>query len=139
MTETPSKSRTLFGMFAALQWLALPIIVLMFGSVWQRLPDRMAMHFDLANQPNGWMPREEAVIVILGVSTALLIIGTWIVSRVHESDAAGWGLVALFYVIQGTLIYAAQSVIDFNLYAKPVHPGPVLLVGIFAAVLLVVL
>jgi len=138
MTQSPSNSRTLFGLFSALQWLALPILVLDFASVWQKLPDRMATHFDLAGQPNGWMTRQEALLVILGVSTAVLIVATWIASRVQEPDATAWGLIALFYIIQGTLIYAAQSVIDFNLHATPVHPGPVLLVGIVAAVLLIV-
>lgn len=138
MTQAHSNSRTLFGLFSALQWLALPILVLNFGYVWQKLPDRMATHFDLAGQPNGWMPREEAVIVMLGISTAVLIIATWIASRVKEADATAWGLIALFYIIQGTLIYAAQSMIDFNLHATPVHPGPVLLVGIVSAVLLII-
>jgi Protein of unknown function (DUF1648) len=138
MTQAPSNSRTLFGLFSALQWLALPILVLDFGVVWQKLPDHMATHFDLAGQPNGWMNREEAVVVMLGISTAVLILATWIASRVKEPDATAWGLIALFYIIQGTLIYAAQSVIDFNLSGKPVHPGPVMLVGIVAAVLLIV-
>jgi hypothetical protein len=138
MTQPASNSRTLFGLFSALQWLALPILVLNFGAVWQRLPARMATHFDLAGQPNGWMSREEAVVVMLGISTAVLIIATWIASRVKEADATAWGLIALFYIIQGTLIYAAQSMIDFNLHATPVHPGPVLLVGIVSAVLLIV-
>lgn len=139
MTQPASNSRTLFGLFAALQWLALPILVLVFGSAWQHLPSRMATHFDLANQPNGWMSREEALVVILGISTAVLIVATWIASRVKEVDATAWGLIALFYIIQGTLIYAGQSIINFNLYAKPIHPGPVLLVGIVAAVLLILL
>jgi hypothetical protein len=138
MTQAPSNSRTLFGLFSALQWLALPILVLEFGSVWQKLPERMATHFDLAGQPNGWMAREEAVLVMLGISAAVLIIATWIASRVKEADATAWGLIALFCIIQGTLIYAAQSMIDFNLHATPVHPGPVLLVGIVSAVLLIV-
>lgn len=138
MTQAPSNSRTLFGLFSALQWLALPILVLNFGAVWQKLPERMATHFDLAGQPNGWMPREEAVIVMLGISTAVLIIATWIASRVKDPDATAWGLVALFYIIQGTLIYATQSMIDFNLHGTPVHPGPVMLVGIVSAVLLIV-
>lgn len=138
MTQSPSNSRTLFGLFSALQWLALPILVLEFGAVWQKLPERMATHFDLAGQPNGWMPREEAVIVMLGISAAVLIVATWIASRVKDPDATAWGLIALFYVIQGTLIYAAQSMIDFNLHATPVHPGPVMLVGIVSAVLLIV-
>lgn len=139
MTQSASNSRTLFGLFSALQWLALPILVLNFGTVWQKLPERLATHFDLAGQPNGWMTREEAVVVMLGISTAVLIIATWIASRIKEPDSTAWGLIALFYIIQGTLIYAAQSVIDFNLSGKPVHAGPVMLVGIVSAVLLVIL
>jgi len=138
MTQASSNSRTLFGLFSALQWLALPILVLNFGVVWQKLPGRMATHFDLAGQPNGWMTREEAVVVMLGISTAVLIIGTWIASRVKKADATAWGLIALFYIIQGTLIYAAQSMINFSLHATPVHPGLVLLVGIVSALLLIV-
>jgi hypothetical protein len=54
-------------------------------------------------------------------------------------DATAWGLIALFYILQGTLIWAGQSIINFNLHGTPIHPGPVLLVGIVAAVLLIVL
>src|SRR5215467_73678 len=139
MTQPSSNSRSLFGLLAALQWLSLPIIVLIFGSVWQQLPSRVATHFDLAGQPNGWMTREETVIVLLGVATAVLITATWICSRVTEVDATAWGLIALFYIVQGTLIWAGQSIIDFNLHGTPVHAGPVLLVGIVAAVSLIVL
>lgn len=139
MTQTHSNTSSLFRALVALQWLALPMIVVTFGSVWQRLPSRVATHFDLAGQANGWMAREEAVVVILGISTAVLIVATWICSRIHDADAAAWGLVSLFYVIQGTLIYAAQSMIDFNLHGNPVRPGPVLLVGIVAAILVILL
>src|SRR5262249_24823805 len=136
MKQPTSNPRALFGMFAALQWLSLPIIVLIFGSVWQHLPSRVATHFDLAGKPNGWMTREENVFVLLGVATAILITATWICSRVTEVDATAWGLIALFYIVQGTLIWAGQSIINFNLHGTPVHTGPVLLVGIVAAVLL---
>jgi hypothetical protein len=139
MTKRIFNSRTLFGMLAALQWLSLPIIVLIFGSVWQRLPSRMATHFDLAGQPNGWMAREQAVLVLLGIAIAVLITATWIASRVKELDAVAWGIVALFYIIQATLVWAGQTIIDSNLHGTPVHPGPVLLVGIVAAVFLVIL
>jgi Protein of unknown function (DUF1648) len=139
MTKPSSNSRTLFGMLAALQWLSLPIMVLLFGSMWQQLPSRVATHFDLAGQPNGWMTREEAVVVLLGVATALLIAATWILSRVTEIDATAWGLVALGYIIQGALIWAGRSIIDYNVHSKPVHPGPILLIGMLAAVSLILL
>jgi hypothetical protein len=139
MTKASSNSRTLFGMLAALQWLALPIMVLLFGSVWQQLPSRVATHFDLAGQPNGWMTREEAVAVLLGVGTAVLVTATWMLSRVTEIDATAWGLIALCYIIQSALIWAGQSIIDYNLHRNPVHLGPILLIGILSAGLLILL
>ena len=139
MTKASANSRTLFGMLAALQWLSLPIMVLLFGSVWQQLPSRVATHFDLAGQPNGRMTREEAVVVLLGVATAVLIGTTWMLSRVNEIDATAWGLVALGYIIQSALIWAGQSIIDYNVHGKPLHAGPILLIGILAAVLLIML
>jgi len=138
MTQTQNNTSPLFRALVALLWLALPMIVVIFGSVWQQLPARMATHFDLAGQANGWMTREEAVVVLLGISAAVLITATWICSRVTDVDATAWGLVALFYIVQGTLIWAGQSIINYNLYSKPLHAGPVLLVGIVAAVLLVI-
>ena len=138
MTQTTANSSPLFRALVALQWLALPLIVVLFGSVWQQLPPRMATHFDLAGRANGWMTREETVVVLLGISTAVLITGTWIASRLTELDAMAWGLVALFYIIQATLTWAGQSIIDYNLRGTPVHPGPVMLVAIVATVLLII-
>ena len=36
-----------------LMWLALPITALNYWRVWDRLPARMAVHFDANWQPNG--------------------------------------------------------------------------------------
>ena len=139
MTPSTSNSNALFRTLTALLWLGLPVMAFMFASVWQQLPARMATHFDLANQPNGWMSREQALVVMLGLATAVLITFTWVASRVTEPDLVAWGLVALFYIIVGTLIWAEQSMIDYNLYAKPVQVGPVLLTGIVSGLLLVIL
>ena len=138
MTQTTANASPLFRALVALQWLALPMIVVLFGSVWQQLPPRMATHFDLAGQANGWMTREETVVVLLGISTAVLITATWIASRIHEVDATAWGLVGLFYIIQGTLIWAGESIIDYNLRGTPVHAGPLMLVAIVATALLII-
>ena len=39
-------------------WLALPLTALDYWLVWDRLPARMAVHFDAAWHANGWAPRE---------------------------------------------------------------------------------
>ena len=43
-----------------LMWLALPITALNYWRNWDRLPMRMAVHFDANWQPNGYTSREGA-------------------------------------------------------------------------------
>jgi hypothetical protein len=139
MTQAPNNSPSLFKTLAGLQWLALPVMALMFASVWQQLPDRVATHFNLANQPNGWMSREETLVVLLGLATAFAITATWVTSRVSEPDPAAWGLVGVFYVMQATLIFAGHAIIAYNVAGASVNVGPIVLVGIASAAMVVVL
>lgn len=139
MTQPSNNSSSLFKLLAGLQWLALPTIALMFASVWQRLPGRIATHFDLANQPNGWMSREETLVISLALATLFAITSTWICSRITDPDAVAWSLLGLFYVILGTLIYAERSILAYNLYGEAVNVAPVLVVGMIAAGLVMVL
>jgi uncharacterized membrane protein len=139
MTQPSNNSQSLFKAIAAMQWLALPVIALMYAAVWQQLPSRLATHFDLANQPNGWMSREETLVIFLALATVFAITSTWICSRVTEPDPTAWGMVGLFYVVLATLIWAEHSVIAYNISGQPVDVAPVLMVGMISAILLVVL
>ncbi len=139
MTQPPNNSMSLFKTLAGLQWLALPVMALMFASVWPQLPVRMATHFDLANHPNGWMSREETLLVLLGLATAFAITATWITSRVTEPDPTAWGLVAVFYSMQAILIWAEHALIAYNVSGDALNVGPIVLLGMISAVLLVVL
>jgi len=38
---------------------------------WQRLPERVATHFDGAGKPNGWMHRDNAALMMVGLETLL--------------------------------------------------------------------
>ena len=137
MTQPGKNSTVRFRILTGLQWLALPAMALRFASDWQRLPDRVATHFDFTNHPNGWMSREAALFVFLGLATAFAITATWVCSRVQQPDLLAWGLIGLFYVVLGTLLYAAASVIDYNVRGTPVDVAPVLFTGIGSAVALV--
>jgi hypothetical protein len=139
MTEPSNNSTWLFKIAAGLLWLSLPIMALMFASVWHELPAHVATHFDLANQPNGWMSREETLVVLLAVAMIVLVPSTWILSRIANPDTLAWALVALFYVIVGALIWAEQLLIDHNLFGKPVNVAPIMLVTILSAIAIVVL
>jgi hypothetical protein len=85
------------------------------------------------------MSREGSLIFSLAFATFLAVIASWILFRVKKPDAAAWGLMGLFYVVQGTLLWAETATISYNVRGTPVNAMPVLAVGITAAILLVVL
>jgi Domain of unknown function (DUF1648) len=128
-----------FRALTVLMWAALPANAVLYAAWWNQLPQRMATHFNFANQPNGWMPREGSFGFAMFFATLLAVIATVILSRVKTPDAAAWGLLALFYVVEGTLLWAENSTIAYNTRGTPVNATPVFAVGIVAAVLLVVL
>lgn len=133
-----SSSGSLFKTMTALPWLGLPLVGAMYALAWSQLPTRLATHFDFNNQPNGWMSREGSLIFSLVMSATIAAVATFLISRVKQPDATTWALLFLFYVIQGTLLWAEESVIDYNTAGTPINVVPPLVTGIGATFLVVV-
>ncbi len=121
----------------ALLWLALPLTAVQFWTVWNKLPARMASHFGAAGQPNGWMSRESLVIFSLVLLTFLLATFTWVLTRVRKPDPLAWSLLAMFYVAAGVLLSVNSSVLNYNLYGRPLNIVPELVVVFVAAFLVI--
>ena len=115
-----------------LLWLALPLIGFQYWSVWSQLPARMATHFAVSGQPNGWMPRETSLAFSLGLTTMLLVAFTWALSRVRKPDALAWSLLAMLYVVMGVLLSIDASVLDYNIHGRPLNIVPALVVVFLA-------
>jgi hypothetical protein len=117
-------NRKAFQAFIWLMWLALPITALRFWRAWDRLPLRMASHFDFNGRPNGWMPREEAFYLALGLTALILVVFTivaYVAHKTHAPDALSWSLLGFFYFVVG-FVYAGNSgVIQYNLTGQPVE------------------
>jgi len=117
--------RRLFQIAAGLAWLALPLTAVKFWLAWDRLPARIAVHFDVNWQPNGWTSREGALMLALGVTTFLLAIFTvacYAACRTGSSSLSRWALVAIFYAVLGFVYYINAWIVDrnFNGSAVPV-------------------
>lgn len=134
-----TSSRALFRTLVALQWLVLPTIAVMYARVWSQLPSRVATHFDFNNQPNGWMSREGSLIFLLVMGTIFVVTSSWILLRITKPGVTAWALMAFFYVILWTLLWATNSIIGYNTEHTPVKVAPVLIVGIGAAVVVIAL
>lgn len=133
-----TNSRRYLRIVTALMWLALPITAIMYAMAWRELPARLATHFNLANQPNGWMSREGSLVFLLVMIGFVAGLATLILSRIRKPDPAAWALLLLFYVILGTLLWAGEAIIAYNVHAQPVNVAPVLVSGMGAALLVVI-
>src|SRR5579859_2019672 len=138
MSAEQSLSRRYLRLFTALIWLALPLLAAMYASSWQQLPGRLATHFDLANHPSGWTSREGALTFLLIMGMFVAGIATLILSRVKRPDPAAWALLLLFYAVTGTLLWAGEAIIAYNVHRQPVNVAPVLACGMGAAILVVI-
>src|SRR5256885_16505272 len=132
VAKTPV-SRRYLRVFTGLIWVAVPTMAGLYAMSWQQLPERLATHFDLANHPNGWMSRGASLAFLLVMEIFVATLATVILARVKKPDPAAWALLVLFYVIVGTLLWAGEAIIAYNVHREPVNVAPVLWCGIGAA------
>ena len=122
-------SRALYRLFGLAIWLVLPVVALRLFMVWDRLPLRLATHFDLAGRPNGWMSPNGFLVFILVTVTAAAATSTIVVYRVLQPDLSAWTLLGFLYVVTGILYGAADGIVNYNLYGRGVHVLPYLIAG----------
>ncbi|MFZ0761306.1 MAG: DUF1648 domain-containing protein [Candidatus Sulfotelmatobacter sp.] len=129
--------RKLFLRAVGLPWLALPLTALNYWLAWDRLPARIAVHFDVNWQPNGWTSREESLMLALGVTAFMLVVFTvasYATSRKSPSVLSKWTMVAVFYVALGFVFCVNRWVVDRNLDRQQPAPLSELIVSSAPAV-----
>jgi hypothetical protein len=134
-----SGSRRYLRVFTGLIWFAVPAMTGLYAMSWQQLPTRLATHFDLSNHPNGWMSRDSSLTFSLVMGIFITGLATVILSRVKKPDPAAWALLVLFYVIMGTLLWAEDAIIAYNVHGTPVNVAPVLVTGMSAAIAVMII
>lgn len=135
-------NRTWWKFGIGLLWLGLPLIAFRYWMVWDRLPARIATHFNAAGQPNGWMTREGSMYFILGLFLFLAVLFTVILIVIHKvevPDAAAWAALGFFYVVMGVVYYGNESVLAYNLNRAPVRILPIVAPIIVGTCVLIIL
>jgi len=117
-------------------WFVLPALALRYWQVWDRLPVRIASHFDATGMANGWMTREGSMIFVIGISAFIVLLATLILGRVRRPEPASFAIVAFFYLIVGVIFWGNESVLAYNLYRRPVDVGPIIFAALAAAIAL---
>jgi hypothetical protein len=132
-------NRKTFQLGAWLMWLALPILALREGQVWNRLPARMATHFDLADHANGWMSREMSLGFDLGFMALMLAVfsmALWASQRKSSVGTFSWALLAFFYVQIGLIYLLLGQILDFNLHGTALNRVPLTVIATVAILIL---
>jgi uncharacterized membrane protein len=115
-------NRIAYKTLVGLMWLTLPITALNYWQNWDRLPMRMAVHFDADWQPNGYTSREGALELGLGIMVVMLVVSTVGLLIAHAmKPAAAWPLLVVFYVTLGFLWFGNRFIIEWNLNPPPAH------------------
>jgi hypothetical protein len=129
-------NRRLYQLLVWLMWMALPLTALRFWLVWDQLPARMVTHFDINWQPNGWMAKELALEVTLGIAALTLLVFTVILIILQKqkiTDAVSWSMLAFSYVMVGFLFVLNSRLISYNLNGQSANHSLFLLVPLLAA------
>jgi hypothetical protein len=115
-------ARNFYKPLVWLMWLALPITALKYWRAWDRLPLRMAVHFDANWQPNGYTSREGALMLGLGIMAVMLLFFTIGAFAAHTlKPAAAWPLLVTFYVALCLLWFVNHWIVEWNLNPPPAH------------------
>lgn len=131
-------NRTWYKTLTALLWLAPLVMALRYRQLWDRLPVRMASHFDAAGRANGWMPREASLYFDLGFLVLLLTVfslALYVVQSKYPPARLSWALLAFFHVEIWAMVYLLDSTLAYNIDRSPIAVAPLLVatpIGIVA-------
>jgi len=122
-------NRNLFRTLAVLLWAAPVAVAVRYWQVWDRLPARMATHFDAAGRANGWMTREESFHFSVGFVAVLVLFFSailWLVEKKYPLAKLSWALLGFFHLETWMTVYMMNSMVAYSLNGAPLRVAPVL-------------
>lgn len=108
-------------------------VLLRLWNVWDRLPERVAVHFGMSLQPNGWSSKNGMLITVLAVMLGQALLASWLILRLGPAVAF---MAPMQLLVSLTLFGAFWQMISYNAEGKPFQAlwvvGP--MVVLFAAI-----
>jgi hypothetical protein len=100
------------SLLVLLPWLSVPAVAALFAATWQRLPERLAVHFD-GGAPDGWMSRWQFVAFAVGV--LIFVLANFTLKLLSGREAEKFNVRLLFYYAGTAIVLGAfAAVIKYN-------------------------
>jgi Protein of unknown function (DUF1648) len=100
-----------FKVLILLPWIGAAALMAKFISSWNELPERVATHFGLTGEPNGWMNKRPLVAIMI-VVTLLVCGGTIPLMMIDPRKSAG--AIPTVLLSSAAVIGAFWEMIDYN-------------------------
>ena len=101
-----------------LMWIAVPLTAFDYWLAWDRLPARMAIHFNADWRANGWASREAALGFAMGVVVFMLLVFTvasYVACIPSVPAFTRWVLPTFFYGVLVLVCAVNHWVVRYNL------------------------
>ena len=96
-----------------LPWLSVPLVASAYLALWDRIPERLAVHFGADGTPSGWMTRGESLVLDLALLLFILVVGT-LKMRGQPPDERRAGR-ALLFVAVGFVTLVFLGILKYNI------------------------
>ena len=97
-------------------WIMGAALLIRLMSLWDQLPQRVAVHFGIAMQPNGWASRSAMALLMVLVVAGHAVLATWLILNFSgRSPMIG----AIQITTSAVLVSAFWQMLSFNAQGKP--------------------
>ena len=117
-------------------WIMGAALLIRLMSLWDQLPQRVAVHFGIAMQPNGWASRSTMALLMALVIIGHAVLATWLILNFSgRSPMIG----AIQMTTSAVLVSAFWQMLSFNAQGKPFQSIWILISVLLMVALIVVL
>lgn len=100
----------------AVIWMLAAALLFRLLSVWDELPERVAVHFGITLRPDGWASRSTMAVLMFFVMVGHAALSTWLVFTRVSADP----MVSAIQLATATVFFSAfWQAITFNISGKP--------------------
>lgn len=139
---TTQQSSRVERLLIAIPWAFVPLLAMHFASIWNELPQRIPVHFDLQGNPNRWQSPHTFAVFALVLLVFLLAVLSFATLQTFRLRSMSLPITLINYFVTGTTFTLLWQTLDHTVYRRAmddVWPIPAIfpLIAFISALILV--